>query len=654
MQKWIRIALGMLIVAFSLIVPSLTYANAIFNIVPDTNAITIYTTGTISYTATNNTEHSVIRNITVEPGYNISGYPIGLTLQENTCAGISLASGASCTFKVLLTKNSEQRNSFLLMPRVCGYSGAICSVPVESNRVRVTVVPVPPSPKIISEFSINGTAGIISGNTITVNLPVATNRSSLVAVFTSSEGSTVFVNGVLQESGVTANNFTNPVIYTVRGADGTTATYTVQVTAPPSDNTISSFSLNGIAGVIAGNTITVTVPFGNDVTALIATFGTAAGSTTTVNGVVQESSITPNNFTTPLTYTVTGVDTSSSTYVVTVAFFPQTGQLTPLSIPTIPTNASPGDIIMSPNGNFLYGNNGALDEVGQYSINTTNGELSRLSPYSVATGDNPFTIALTPNGDYAYVTNTLSSTIWQYSVDPIGGQLTNPSIVAVTGAPFGIAINANSTFAYVVINDLNLVYQYSIDSLTGQLTQLPLLTKATGTTPRRIALSSDGKFAYVTNAGSNTISEYSIDPISGELTDLGLPTVTTGATPYFLALSPNGEFAYVNNSAGSSISQYSVNTVTGRLTALIPATVAAETNPRRIALTPNGMFLYATNNVSNTISQYSANLVTGHLTPLAPATVASTSPLGMAVSVNGRYVYISNNTASTLSQFMVN
>lgn len=570
MQKWIFLV-RMLLVGLLFLFPVLTYANAIFNIIPNTNSITFFTSNTVTYTATNNTQHAIIGNITIDPGYQNANFPIGISLQENNCAGLTLASGASCTFKVLLTNYTQQSSFITLMPRVCGYLGAVCSVPVLANRVQVTSVPV-----------------------------------------------------------------------------------------PVSDTSINSFSLDGIAGIITGNTISVTVPFGNDVTALIATFDTADGNTVTVNGVTQNSSITPNNFTTPVTYLVTGSDGRTSQYVVTVGFVPQTGQLTPLSVPTVPAGTGPGDIIMSPNGNYLYGNNvntgGSPGEVGQYSINTTTGELSRLSPYSVATGVTPFTITLTPDGRFAYVSNTVSNSISEYTVDPVDGQLTpfTPASIPVGGVPFGIAVNANSTFAYVVMNNLNQVYQFSIDSVTGALTQLPLLTVATGLTPRRIALSANGAYAYVTNSGDNTISQYSVDAITGQLSPLGTPTVATGATPFYLALSPNGKFAYVNNSAGSSISQYSINQTNGQLSPLTPATVPAGTNPRRIVLTPNGMFLYATNNVSNTISQYSVDLNLGTLTALSPATVASSRPLGMAVSVNGGFVYVSNNTANTISQFKVN
>ncbi len=165
MQKWIRTALGTLIVGLCMILPSLTYASAIFNIVPNTTEITITSTGTITYTVSNTTQKSVIQNITIEPAYNISGNPLGRMIQNNGCAGISLGVGASCTFQISLTKNADQLTSILLMPRVCGYFGAVCTVPIESNRVRVNVSTAPTIPILTSLTITPNNSTILVGDT---------------------------------------------------------------------------------------------------------------------------------------------------------------------------------------------------------------------------------------------------------------------------------------------------------------------------------------------------------------------------------------------------------------------------------------------------------------------------------------------------------
>ncbi len=179
----------------------------------------------------------------------------------------------------------------------------------------------PGSGKAVTSFSVADSSGTVdeSAKTISVTMPYGTNVTALVATFTTN-GSSVKVGTVVQSSGTTTNNFTTPVIYTVTAADGTTATYTVTVTvAPITAKAITSYSLAGVYGTIneTAKTISVTLPSGTNVTALVATFTTTAAGVK-VGPVVQKSGTTANNFTSPVAYTVTAGDTTTATYNVTV------------------------------------------------------------------------------------------------------------------------------------------------------------------------------------------------------------------------------------------------------------------------------------------------------------------------------------------------
>src|SRR5512143_2766975 len=63
--------------------------------------------------------------------------------------------------------------------------------------------------------------------------------------------------------------------------------------------TAFSFTSPAATGVISGTSIAVTVPFGTDVTALIATFTASTGASVAVGGTTQISGTTANNFTSP-------------------------------------------------------------------------------------------------------------------------------------------------------------------------------------------------------------------------------------------------------------------------------------------------------------------------------------------------------------------
>ena len=104
-----------------------------------------------------------------------------------------------------------------------------------------------------------------------------------------------------------------------------TTTYTFKLKwAPASDETsISNFKLGNYSGVVNGHNISVDVPYGTDVTGLIATFDQSIGSVIRVNdrvgGVILESGVTSVNYTNPVKLYVTSESGNNTVeYTVTV------------------------------------------------------------------------------------------------------------------------------------------------------------------------------------------------------------------------------------------------------------------------------------------------------------------------------------------------
>ena len=201
----------------------------------------------------------------------------------------------------------------------------------------VSVANDPPSNDArLTEFrfaNIDGvTTDINEGNgTIRVTVPFATPLTALVAVFSPSPYSTVKIGTALQTSGVTANNFNNPLIYTVYAESGLTREYQVTVIkAPPATgNSIITFNLANqfdpdIEGVIdpVGRTVSLTVPFGQAVTSLVATFTVSPFASLSAGGVTQVSGTTANDFTQPIDYQCIAQDGSTELYRVTVYHAP--------------------------------------------------------------------------------------------------------------------------------------------------------------------------------------------------------------------------------------------------------------------------------------------------------------------------------------------
>lgn len=184
----------------------------------------------------------------------------------------------------------------------------------------------------IIAFSINGNNGVIDASAETVNLEVASGTvlSDLVADFNLSDGATVTVNGTNQETGITSNDFTNAVVYSVTAADGvTTNDWTVTVTASLTDATqILSFSFPEQAAdaTIGNGTIDIAVVFGTPLTALVADFSLSGGASVAVLSNTQTSGVTENDFSSPVTYTVMALDAvTTQDWIVTVTVAQRTG-----------------------------------------------------------------------------------------------------------------------------------------------------------------------------------------------------------------------------------------------------------------------------------------------------------------------------------------
>lgn len=186
----------------------------------------------------------------------------------------------------------------------------------------------PATSKAITEFVLAGVYGTIdeANKTIAVTMPAGTPLTGLIAYFsTTAAGKTtapivpaVTVAGTPQIAGQTANNFTNPLIYTVTDSTGSSVNYTVTATtALASHKTLTAFALDGVNGVITGTNINVTMPPSYPLGNLVATYATT-GTTVSVGTQAQTSAVSSNDFTQPVIYTVTAKDGSFANYTVTV------------------------------------------------------------------------------------------------------------------------------------------------------------------------------------------------------------------------------------------------------------------------------------------------------------------------------------------------
>ena len=172
--------------------------------------------------------------------------------------------------------------------------------------------------------SVNGTlTPNTTGGDVELIVPYGTSLSSLVSHFMVSDSASVYINSIKQTSGVTTNNFTGALTYTVFAQNRSISkTYTVQVTI--AKNTASDILTYGIAtpastGTITANSIDVYVPYGTSLANLTALFTTSDNATVSVLSTMQTSGVSSNDFSSTVSYLVVGQNTAySKTYIVNV------------------------------------------------------------------------------------------------------------------------------------------------------------------------------------------------------------------------------------------------------------------------------------------------------------------------------------------------
>lgn len=106
-----------------------------FSVVPFTTSTTVQSIGqtSIKYTVTNNASANMT-NVSISPNWSSSG--VGLSLSNDTCSGHTLSPHSSCTFDVVIL-GQNQPSSFTIRPKVCGFSGQICSQATSTTSVTV-------------------------------------------------------------------------------------------------------------------------------------------------------------------------------------------------------------------------------------------------------------------------------------------------------------------------------------------------------------------------------------------------------------------------------------------------------------------------------------------------------------------------------------
>lgn len=168
--------------------------------------------------------------------------------------------------------------------------------------------------KLLLKFEAGGVIAVIDdeAKVVVLDFPAGTDVSHLTPIISVSTYATVE-----PESGV-PQDFTNPVYYTVTAMNGTTAQYMVTAVVHDAENekSILLFRFDALDKECVidevAHKVSCVLPAETDVTQLVPTIEVSEGAT------VEPASGVAQDFSNPVTYTVTAQNGTTATYTVTV------------------------------------------------------------------------------------------------------------------------------------------------------------------------------------------------------------------------------------------------------------------------------------------------------------------------------------------------
>jgi len=140
--------------------------------------------------------------------------------------------------------------------------------------------------------------------------------------------------------------------------------------------------------------------------------------------------------------------TELSSHVAMFAWNPTAGTLVQRqSVATVPVGTPPSnstaEIVVHPNGRFVYASNRGHDSIAVFSVNARDGRLTRLA--NTPTGGNvPRNFAVDPSGRWILAANQRSNSIATFAIDATKGTLTPSGATLAVPRPVCVAFVPSS------------------------------------------------------------------------------------------------------------------------------------------------------------------------------------------------------------------
>ena len=236
------------------------------------------------------------------------------------------------------------------------------------------------------------------------------------------------------------------------------------------------------------------------------------------------------------------------------------------------------DVVVSPDGNFVYVGSGYDAAIDVFSRNATTGALTFVE--MVQYGTNGVlglalvdSITLSPDGLHLYAVGTFEDTLAVFSRNPTTGTLTFLQVLmdgvgGVDGLydPTSVVVSPDGKNVYVAANSDDAVSRFSRNASTGMLTYQSVLKDGVGgiTTldgARSVFVSTGGTRLYVASEFDNALTVFERNTTTGALTFIeahvnGVAGEDGLAGASFVTESPDAAFVYVTGTTTGSVVVY--------------------------------------------------------------------------------------------------
>ncbi|HKO10881.1 MAG TPA: Ig-like domain-containing protein [Acidobacteriaceae bacterium] len=309
---------------------------------------------------------------------------------------------------------------------------------------------------------------------------------------------------------------------------------------------------------------------------------------------------------------------------------------------------------------LVYMTNQLQDTVLGWIFDSASGKLTAASGSPANTDQGPYQLVVSPNGNFLYaimaqqqpsvrgsVCTNAPTEVIAYSVDHSSGALSLVQRINLNGFCSGdaAAIDPAGRFLYVGETDqtvsTGMVEVLSLDSTTGKMSLVsgsPFTSTPSSQIPRQMVVA--GNYLYAADNLYNTttgILIYRRDPNTGTVQ---FQSGFTIAPQDFVAVLPSGNTLYSVDMNSGTISEFKVDATTGSL--LPQGTVASGHDASEIEADPTGHYVAVP--TSNGVYVYTVD-TSGNLTPIAGSPFGTNAISAMFDTTGSYFTAIENSGA---------